>query len=173
MKLAIRKRVRRGFLFSLGCAVILAGCAGEHGISNSGGGDATTRALRSRIDTIVVIYAENRAFDNLFGNFPGAHGLSDVVDADGHPLPAYLPQRDRDGSILPKLPQTWGGVTASGYKPIVTQAQSAGLPNAPFSIESAFTAQSKVTLSTSTVTRDLYHRFFEHQMQIDGGSNDG
>jgi acid phosphatase len=142
-------------------------------VKPKGGSDPATGALRDKVKTIVVIYAENRAFDNLFGNFPGAHGLSDVVDADGHPLPAYLPQRDRDGSILPKLPQTWGGVTASGYKPVVTQAQSAGLPNAPFSIESAFTAQSKVTLSTSTVTRDLYHRFFEHQMQIDGGSNDG
>src|SRR5208337_194484 len=32
--------------------------------------------------------------------------------------------------------------------------------------------QAQVTLSTSTVTRDLWHRFFEHQMQIDGGRND-
>jgi acid phosphatase len=141
--------------------------------SHGAEGDATTQALRSKIKTIVVIYAENRAFDNLYGNFPGAHGLGDVVDADGHPLPAYFPQLDRDGSVLPKLPQTWGGVTASGYKPVVTQAQSGGLPNAPFSIEHAFTAQSNVTLSTSAVTRDLYHRFFEHQMQIDGGKNDG
>jgi acid phosphatase len=141
--------------------------------SASAGADPATRALREKVKTIVVIYAENRAFDNLYGNFPGARGLADVVDADGHPLPAYFPQRDRDGSLLPKLPQTWGGVTAPGYKPVVTQAQSAGLPNAPFSIENAFTAQSKVTLSTSSVTRDLYHRFFEHQMQIDGGRNDG
>src|SRR6202051_2824879 len=152
MKLAIRKRARRGFLFSLGCAVILAGCAREHGISNSGGGDATTRALRSRIDTIVVIYAENRAFDNLFGNFPGAHGLGDVVDHDGRPLPVYVPQIDRDGSPLPTLPPTWRGVTGSGITPVVTEAQSAGRPNAPFSIEHAFTAQSSVALSTSTVT---------------------
>jgi acid phosphatase len=120
-----------------------------------------------------VIYAENRAFDNLYGNFPGAGGLRDVVDAAGHPLPAYVPQRDRDGSVLAKLPQTWGGVTAAGYQPVVTQAQSGGLPNAPFSIEHAFTGQSTVTLSTQVVTRDLYHRFYEHQMQIDGGKNDG
>jgi acid phosphatase len=137
------------------------------------GGDPTTQALRDKVKVIVVIYAENRAFDNLFGNFPGAHGLADVVDSDGRPLPAYAPQLDRDGSVLSSLPRTWGGVTASGYKPVVTQAQSAGLPNAPFSIEHAFTAQSNVTLSTSTVTRDLVHRFFEHQMQIDGGRNDG
>jgi len=141
------------------------------------GGDpatsATTQALRSKVRTIVVIYAENRAFDNLYGNFPGAHGLDQVVDHAGRPLPGLIAQRDRDGSILPTLPQIWGGVTAPGIAPVVTQAQSAGLPNAPFSIEHAFTAQSGVTLTTSTVTRDLVHRFFENQMQIDGGKNDG
>jgi len=135
--------------------------------------DPATRALRDKVATIVVIYAENRAFDSLYGNFPGAHGLAEVIGADGRPLAAYLPQVDRDGTPLPRLPQTWGGVTAPGSRPVVTQAQSAGLANAPFSIEHAFTAQSKVTLSTSSVTRDLYHRFYEHQMQIDGGSNDG
>jgi acid phosphatase len=163
------------FAIGLVVGVLVCACTFTQAIvkPHGGGSDPATRALRDKVKTIVVIYAENRAFDNLFGNFPGAHGLGDVVDADGHPLPAYFPQLDRDGSILPELPQTWGGVTAPGYKPVVTQAQSAGLPNAPFSIESAFTAQSKVTLSASTVTRDLYHRFFEHQMQIDGGSNDG
>ncbi len=142
-------------------------------VASQGESDPTTAALRSKVKTIVVIYAENRSFDSLYGSFPGAHGLGDVVESGGRPLPAYFPQRDRDGSILPSLPQTWGGVTASGYKPVVTQAQSGGLPNAPFSIEHAFTAQSNVTLSTSVVTRDLAHRFFEHQMQIDGGKNDG
>jgi phospholipase C len=135
--------------------------------------DPISRALRAKVSTIVVIYAENRAFDDLFGNFPGAEGLAQVVGPDGRPLPAYFPQRDRDGTVLPTLPQTWGGVTAPGYTPVVTQAESAGLPNAPFSIEHAFTAQSGVTLTTSVVTRDLWHRFFEHQMQIDGGKNDG
>ncbi len=98
--------------------------------------------------------------------------MSEVIDRDGRPRPAYAAQRDRDGTVLATLPPTWGGVTAAGYTPVVTQAQSAGLPNAPFSIEHAFTAQSGVTLPASVVTRDLYHRFFEHQMQIDGGKND-
>jgi acid phosphatase len=132
-----------------------------------------TRALRESLDTIVVIYAENRAFDNLYGNFPGARGLSEVIDRDGRPLPAYHPQVDRNGSVLPVLPPTWGGVTAAGVVPVVTQQQSTGLPNAPYSIEHGFTSQSGTVLSTSTVTRDLWHRFFEHQMQIDGGKNDG
>ena len=134
---------------------------------------AVTRALRSDIDTIVVIYAENRAFDNLYGNFPDARNVTEVIDRDGRPLPAYHPQLDRDGSVLSVLPPTWGGVTAAGVTPVVTQQQSAGLPNAPYSVEHGFTAQSQATLTTNTVTRDLWHRFYEHQMQIDGGKNDG
>jgi acid phosphatase len=157
---------------ALGLAAGLASCALREPAVPPGAHDAVA-ALRSKVDNIVVIYAENRAFDNLYGNFPGARALSDVVDGDGRPLPAYLPQIDRDGSVLATLPRTWGGVTASGTRPVVTEAQSAGLPNAPFSIEHAFAAQSSVTLSTSTITRDLVHRFFEHQMQIDGGRNDG
>jgi acid phosphatase len=167
------KAKRRPLILVLACAAAFAACAGKDLASTSGGGDAVTRALRSKVDTIVVIYAENRAFDNLYGNFPGARGLREVADGDGRPLPAYVPQVDRDGSVLPNLPPTWGGVTAPGITPVVTESQSAGLPNAPFSIEHAFTAQSNATLSTSTVTRDLVHRFFEHQMQIDGGKNDG
>src|SRR5260221_4913045 len=167
-----RARARRPILLAFGLAAALAACASKD-LRPSAGGDAATRALRAKIDTSVVIYAENRAFDNLYGNFPGAHGLSEVVARDGRPLPAYIPQVDRNGSVLPSLPRTWGGVTAPGITPVVTEAQSAGLPNAPFSIEHAFAAQSNVTLSTSTVTRDLVHRVFEHQMQIDGGKNDG
>ncbi len=167
----------RGLLFTLGlgAGLLLSACALPASSVKSHGepGDAVTRALRDKVQTVVVIYAENRAFDNLYGNFPGASGLTDLIDAAGHPLPTYMPQRDRDGSVMPRLPPTWGGVTASGYEPVVTQAESTGLPNAPFSIERAFTAQSQVTLSTAAVTRDLYHRFYEHQMQIDGGANDG
>jgi len=131
-----------------------------------------TAALRAEVKNIVVIYAENRAFDDLYGRFPGAHGLGEVMDSRGRPTRNFIAQKDRDGSVLPTLPPTWGGVTAAGVTPVVTQAQSAGLPNAPFSVETAFTPASGVELSTFTVTRDLYHRFFENQMEIDGGKND-
>jgi len=168
---------RRACRFSVGaltaCAV-LGGCSNPQPSADRLPDEiSTTRALRNDIDTIVVIYAENRAFDNLYGNFPNARGLSEVIGADGRPTSAYVPQVDRDGKILATLPPAWGGVTAAGFAPVVTQQQSVGLPNSPFSIEHAYTAQSAATLSTSTVTRDLWHRFFEHQMQIDGGKNDG
>ena len=173
MKHVILRCARRPLALALGCAAGLVGCTTEHGAAALRESGTTTAALRSQVDAIVIIYAENRAFDDLFGNFPGARGLGEVVDGSGRLLPAYHPQIDRDGAVLAVLPPTWGGVTAAGVKPVVTEAQSAGLPNAPFSIEHAFTAQAGVTLSTSTVTRDLVHRFFEHQMQIDGGKNDG
>src|SRR5262249_16280593 len=132
-----------------------------------------TTSLQQKVDTIVVIFAENRSFDGLFGNFPGAHGLGEVVNASGTPASTYVAQKDRDGtSVLPKLPQTWNGVTAAGNTKVITQAQSDNLPNAPFSIESAFTPASGVVLGSADVTRDMAHRFFENIMEINGGSND-
>ncbi len=146
-------------------ALVVASCGGN----DDGPAVPTPVAVDKvqQVQNVVVIYAENRAFDNLFGNFPGAHGLSEVVDATGRVTAAYVPQKDRDGTtVLATLPQTWGGVTAAGVQPVVTQAQSANLPNAPFAIESAFTPTSSAVLDLTTTTRDLYHRFFENQMQI-------
>src|SRR5262249_191492 len=51
---------------------------------------------------------------------------------------------------------------------VVTQAQTDNLRNFPFAIENAF----PVSLTTTDVTRDLAHRFFEHIMEINGGTND-
>lgn len=166
--------VRLMAVLGVALAAVLSGCVSRDLHVSAGPEEGrNTQALRRHIDTIVVIYAENRSFDNLFGRFRGAHGLGDVLDAQGRPTAAYVPQRDRDGTVLAELPVTWGGVTALGYRPAVTQTQSAGLPNSPFALETGFTPQSGVTLDTGVVTRDLAHRFFEHQMQIDSGRNDG
>ena len=59
------------------------------------------------IETVVVIYAENRSFDNLYGSFPGANGLQNVT-------PANSRQLDRDGSLLKELPPIWSGLTGKG-----------------------------------------------------------
>ena len=39
----------------------------------------TTSGGLERIDHIVVIYAENRSFDHLYGSFPGAEGIADAT----------------------------------------------------------------------------------------------
>lgn len=49
--------------------------------------------------------------------------------------------------------------------PVVTEAQSAHLANASFAIDDASGFNEK----TSVITRDLWHRFYQEQMQIDGG----
>jgi len=113
------------------------------------------------VDTIVVIYAENRSFDNLYGFFPGANGLAGLTSAQ------YL-QRDRDGSVLNELPPIWDGLTAEGVVPQLPQAQTAHLPNAPFAIDNA----RGFNLRLGVATRDLWHRFYQNQMQIAGGNND-
>ncbi|TGT17312.1 acid phosphatase, partial [Mesorhizobium sp. M4B.F.Ca.ET.172.01.1.1] len=60
-----------------------------------------------KIDTVVVIFAENRSFDNLYGGFPGANGLANVS-------PEQARQLDRDGKPLSELPPAWGGLTGKG-----------------------------------------------------------
>jgi acid phosphatase len=115
----------------------------------------------SAIDTVVVIYAENRSFDSLYGSFPGANGLQNVT-------PANSTQLDRDGSVLKELPPVWGNLTAKGVTPVVTQAQTEHLPNAPFAIDDPKGFDTKL----GVVTHDLWHRFYQNQIQIDGGKND-
>ena len=63
---------------------LLAGCAAA----------PQKQAALERIDTIVVIYAENHSFDNMYGMFPGADGIANAsavaktqLDHDGKPLP--------------------------------------------------------------------------------------
>ena len=114
-----------------------------------------------KITNIVVIYAENRSFDNLYGAFPGVNGLQNVTAAQTQQL-------DRDGKPLAELPPAWGGLTAKGVTPPVTEAQSAHLPNGPFAIDDPAGFNQPI----SVTTRDLWHRFYQEQMQIDGGKND-
>jgi acid phosphatase len=118
------------------------------------------------IQTVVVIYAENRSFDNLYGGFPGANGLNTAAAK-------AIKQVDRDGStVLPILPPAWGGLTAPGQTPVVSQAQTTNVwPNAPFQIDAPGNPFGYGTLPNSVITRDLYHRFFENQMQANGGRN--
>jgi phospholipase C len=113
------------------------------------------------VETIVVVYEENRSFDNLYGRFPGANGLSQLAPAD------YI-QGDRDGSVLKELPPVWGGLTETGVVPAVTEAQTRHLPNTPFAIDDPTGLNTPVTV----VTQSPVHLFYQSQMQINGGKND-
>ena len=121
---------------------------------------ASADALK-KIETFVVIYAENRSFDNLYGNFPGANGLRNVT-------PEAARQSDRDGTPFKELPPIWNGLTAKGVTPPITQAQTEHLPNAPFAIDDPKGFNAPLSVATA----DLWHRFYQNQMQIHGGKND-
>ena len=127
------------------------------------------KALHDQVKTVVVIYAENRSFNNLFADFPGLEKpLSALTATDAQ-------QRDRDGSVMTSLPPTWGGVLQVGPQtvdgvtyPSEVQFQQ-NLPNAPFALK----GPNAEDLPLSLVTRDLWHVFYQNQMQINGGKNDG
>ena len=90
----------------------------------------TARTGLSRIDHIVVIYAENRSFDNLYGLFPGADGIANTT-------PAQYTQVDVDGKPLPHLPPVWKGKEADPAFP-------KDLPNRPFRIDAPASVTSRV-----------------------------
>ena len=105
-----------------------------------------------RIDHIIVIYAENRSFDNLYGLFPGADGIANAT-------PEQSTQVDVDGKALPHLPPVWKGNDPDPAFP-------KDLPNKPFRIDAP-----PINLPLSTPTRDLIHKFYQQQEQINGGRN--
>jgi acid phosphatase len=124
--------------------------------------------LKTHVKNVVVIYLENRSFNNLFADFPGlAQPLSAL------PAGASL-QKDRDGSVLPELPKIWGGMVPArqnigGKDVIIREDDIRHLPNAPFKLTDA----AGQPLPEGIVTRDLWHLFYQNQMQINGGRNDG
>ena len=127
------------------------------------------KALHDQVKTVVVIYAENRSFNNLFADFPGVEKPLSALSA------ADCQQRDRDGSVLTSLPPVWGGVLQVGAQsvdgvtyPNAVQFQE-NLPNAPFALK----GPNAEDLPLGLVTRDLWHVFYQNQMQINGGKNDG
>ncbi len=132
---------------------------------------------RSGITNIVVIYEENHSFDNLFGGWERVDGARSVtqVGADGRRLPC-LPQTDVN-LTSPPLPVTCSG--AAGGMTI----QSA-FANRNFLIDDYIhpddtTCPAPGVFAPNGVpngsglpggcTRDLVHRFYNEQYQINGG----
>ena len=103
------------FVPGLCLSALLAGCAVlETGLS---------RKDLAKIEHIVVIYAENHSFDNLYGLFPGANGIANAS-------PDAATQLDRDGTVLPYLPPVWKRGKPDPAFPI-------DLPNRPFRIDAS------------------------------------
>ena len=103
------------------------------------------------IEHIVVVYLENRSFDNLFGSFPGANGLSNagetVVQVDGgnEPYATLPPVIDPEKKTLDKR-------------------FPADLPNQPFLIDQYVPADQLAYMIPAS--------FYDQQRQINGGRMD-
>jgi len=114
-----------------------------------------------QIKTVVVIYAENRGFDHLYGHFPGANGLDNAT-------PQQMTQLDRDGSVMATLPPINGNGLTDPSDPtqIPTEATS-GHPNQAYALDDP----AGYGINFNYKLHDLVHRFYNNQMQINGGLN--
>jgi phospholipase C len=123
---------------------LLAGCA-----TQAPHDDFAARA--GKIRNLVVIYAENHSFDNMYGMFPGANGVANAT-------PQQYTQVDHDGTPLPEL-VVWGhdGKPLAGYP---------RLPNRPFRIDAP-----PVNRPPTQLVPGPIHVFWHNIEQINGGRN--
>jgi phospholipase C len=142
----MNRSLRRVLAFAISSVTVMAAgpvfTAVTVGAEENTGVDSSLGSLR-KINHLVVIYQENRSFDNLYGQFEGANGIEDQtatqVNLAGQPYTGCLPQ---------PIP------------PITT----ACLPNQLFDITRYIPADQKTT--------DIVHRFYEEKVAIDGGKMD-
>jgi phospholipase C len=107
----------------------------------------------ARIDNIVVIYAENHSFDNMYGMFPGADGVADASKV-------ATTQVDHDGKPLPHLPPVYTNGKPNDHYP-------KDLPNGPFRID-----RPPVSRTFSDIVPSPIHQYYQSIEQTDGGRND-
>jgi len=105
-----------------------------------------------QIENVVIVYAENRSFDHLYGLFPGAEGIASATAEQ-------KTQLDHDGRPLPHLPPVYFHGKADKRFP---QA----LPNGPFRIDGP-----PVNRHLDEVLPDPIHAYYRNREQINGGKN--
>ena len=110
----------------------------------------------SRIENVVVIYAENRSFDHLYGLFPGADGIANATAEQ-------KAQLDQDGKPLPSLPATYDPVQKGALR---ADLPTAGLPNGPFRIDAP-----PINRKWSELLPNPIHAYYQNREQINGGRN--
>ncbi len=128
-------------------ALLLLACTGVVALAGAAGAEDPL----ARVKTIVVIYAENRSFDHLYGFFPGANGIANATAEQ-------KTQLDHDGTALPYLT-----IFGSGGKP---DPRFPRLPNEPFRIDAP-----PINVRLDQLGPSPIHAFYHHQEQINGGRN--
>jgi acid phosphatase len=105
-----------------------------------------------KIDHIVVIYLENRSFDQLYGLFPGADGIAQATEVQ-------KTQLDHNGAPLPSLPPVY---IDGGPSPTFPS----GLPNGPFRVDAPPANRGADERLPSPA-----HSYYRNREQINGGLN--
>jgi acid phosphatase len=136
----------------------------------------------SKIDHIVVIYEENHSFDNLYGTWESVNGRSNAdaahtiqVGQGGVPYTCLL-QNDVNLTSPPLAADCTDTTTATAFASHFT--------NAPFSIEAYIPRTARTcpppgafmpngfkdpTGDPGGCTRDIVHRFYQEQYQLNNG----
>jgi acid phosphatase len=142
---------------------------------------SSSRSSLSRINHIVVIYEENHSFDNLFGGWEGVNGLGNAdaahttqVDQAGVPY-ACLKQNDVN---LAALPATCNDA-AHGFTSAFTNNWFTIDTFIPPTATTCPTPQTAFSFPNGVLngqglpggcTRDLVHKFYQEQYQLNGGA---
>jgi phospholipase C len=104
----------------------------------------------TKIGHIVVIFEENRSFDNFFGEFPGANGIANAGDK--------AIQIGPDGKAYRFLTT----INTNLKPPDVDKRFPSQLPNSPFQINRF--------VSLDDATGDLTNGFYQEKLQINDGA---
>jgi phospholipase C len=115
-----------------------------------------------KLSHILVLYLENRSFDNLFGQFPKANGIANAGPS--------ATQLDRNGEAYKYLPAARHPFDEHG-NPAPVRAIPAldGLSNEPFVIPGT---RDGLKIDLDTFTKSPTHLFYTSRTQINGGKND-
>jgi acid phosphatase len=163
-------------------AIAVAALGGVAVSSASGGAAAQPDHALQKIDHIVVIYEENHSFDNLYGGWEGVNGRA---NADA----AHTIQVGQSGVPYTCLMQNDVNLTSP---PLPADCADATTPtpftshftNSPFSIEAYIPKTARTcpppgvfapngikdpTGDPGGCTRDLVHRFYQEQYQLNNG----
>jgi phospholipase C len=175
MRFAHRRTLAFGAVAALALAAPAPALA-HHGHRSHGHG-------ANDVKRIVVIYEENHSFDNLYGGWEGVNGLS-RADA------AHTKQVNQAGARYTCLKQddvnlASPPLTATCHDATVTPPFDSAFPNSPFKIDDFiapadttcpppgdFTKPNGFLKGTGLpggCTRDLVHRFYQEQYQLNGG----
>ena len=137
---------------------------------------------------LVVIYEENHSFDNLYGSWGDVNGQH--VDGLSDATTAQQTQVAQDGTPYTCLPQDDVNLTSPPLTSTCSDAAhgiaASHFANLPFSIDdfiqpedttcpsAGFQANGYLngTGDPGGCTRDIVHRFYQEQYQIDGGRQD-